>query len=62
MDLRDAFGGADDWDGRMLAGFTAGTGRVATRHAITSWHLHEVARETAKATGDGWFAKGLFGS
>jgi len=58
LELRDIFGEGDErWDGAMIAGFTAGTGKRAAAHSITSWSLHEVSKEqAAKAKGAGWFS------
>ena len=63
MELRDLFEDGDVWDGRMTAGFTAGTGKSAAGHTISSWQLHEVCREGAGgSSGGGGFLGTLFGT
>ena len=54
---QDCSGGA--WDGRMTAGFTAGTGKTSAGHAISEWSMHEVAGKDAK---DGRGGEGFFSS
>ena len=41
LELRDLFEDGAEWDGRMTAGFTAGTGRTAAGHTIKSWSFYE---------------------
>ena len=61
IELRDLFGQVEDWDGTMIAGFTAGTGKRAAAHAITSWSFHEVSEgRAAKVKSTGWFS-GIMG-
>ena len=44
IELRDLFDdGLQGWDGRMTAGFTAGTGKTAAGHTIKSWSFYESA-------------------
>ena len=59
VELRDLFEDGDAWDGRMTAGFTAGSGTVSAGHTISNWHLYEVCNEHEKKGGAG-FLSGFF--
>ena len=58
--MRDLFDDGDVWDGRMTAGFTAGTGKASAAHTISSWQMYEVCRDQDKRDGDGWGLSKLF--
>jgi len=58
LDLRSVFGELEHWDGNMIAGFTAGTGKRTSAHVITSWSLHEISKK-AKAKAGWWPTMGF---
>jgi len=41
VDLNDWLSDVEHWDGHMIAGLTASTGRLYAEHAITSWELYQ---------------------
>jgi len=64
LDVEDVFGDTlHETGGKMIAGFTAGTGRANASHIITSWKYFEVAetKENEEQSGVGSFFSNLFG-
>ena len=56
LNLRDVFGDMDgDWDGSMIAGFTASTGKQSAAHTITSWSFYEI-KDESKGQRNGWLS------
>jgi len=54
MDLGQIFSQLHQWDGKLLAGFTSGTGKSYGSHAIESWDLWEaIDKHQAPATAEG---------
>jgi hypothetical protein len=63
LDLRDLFEDGEAWDGRMTAGFTAGTGKASAAHTLTSWTMYEVSNPAqAAGKGESWNLRNLFSS
>lgn len=59
LDAEDVFGETlDKFDGKMYAGFTAGTGRANASHMITSWKFFEVGGQREDKGGDDFFGLG----
>ena len=49
--------GADAAEGRMLAGFTAATGKRHASHCIGSWSLYEVATAREEVARGSWLSR-----
>ena len=49
--------GADAAEGRMVAGFTAATGKRHASHCIGSWSLYEVATARAEVARGSWLSR-----
>ena len=49
--------GADAAEGRMVAGFTAATGKRYASHCIGSWSLYEVATARAEVARGSWLSR-----
>ena len=49
--------GADAAEGRMVAGFTAATGKLRASHQLMGWSLYEVATARAEVACGSWLAR-----
>ena len=51
------------WNGKLLAGFTSGTGKTYGSHAIESWNFWEaIDRSELNSQESSWFSSFLGGS
>ena len=52
LDLRQLFAQMGGWDGKLHAGFTAGTGKAHASHAVESWSMWELVDKKEAAGAD----------
>ena len=63
VDLTILFAQMPSWNGKLLAGFTSGTGNTYGSHTIESWNFWEaVDRSELNSQEGSWFSSFLGGS